>query len=417
MDMKELLDQVIQSRSPSNFSFYESIIEPKRTMHFLVIGGTHYDKGYFYGLHLAKIMHPLLKRILSYAGKAGLGVSGEKIDEEKFYFKVPEVFKHAGSHRLAELKGFLDGCKDAGVPFTDERGAGLAVAFFELNEAACCSSCAINSPVSTSDTYQINVSEFPFPIGAQNNSLIMLYFPQNEQGQRQDQAHFGLGFAGLLSGITGINEKGLTFGSIRSSFIRAPYNPLGVPFHYLMQDALQVSSNVKEMREYIQKQPRTNGYYATVSDPSATDDSLNLWILGPNLFHAYKPNEEIDQSILQNPKYTKYIPMEHCVYWMDMPVPGIEAGPDRAYAILQREKPFDDKKAIQLTKDLGSKFAVLSTVYNTTKMYGWVAFAKRKIPSQDDKYHYLDYKKFFASYEDFLNERHSSRFSRSLFNF
>lgn len=392
--------------SPQRFGYYEALVEKNRTIHFLIIGGTYYDKGYFYGKYLAAAFHQIIKNVLSFSKKIGLGATKEIFTKEKYLENIHAVHSRAGEHRLAELQGVVDGCREAGLPLNDDCDAALIMAFFELNEAACCSCCALNAPVSKKDTYQINTTEFPFPIACQDNPTLILFFPQDKTGARKGWARFSVGFTGLLAGLAAVNEKGVAYGSIRSSNIRDPYSSDGTPFLYLMDDAVEKASCVEEMRDVVSKHSRTNAYFVTVSDPLQTANSLNLWLLGHKVFKFYRSGEAIDLDTLQDPRYSQYTPLNNAVYWMDMPIPGIEAGPEKPCSIIQNNADLiDDTVALAMSKQMGSRYAIASSVFNTTKMHGWVAFGQKRIPSHLDHYHFIDLRELFNSYDELAQGR------------
>ena len=406
MQLKEYFsaEKIDCTTSPKNFGYHQKWEEGKRTTHFLMIAGTAYDKGYWYGRYLAQAIHHLNYYILKFSAKVGLGITQKKYTKEDYFKQGPRIFRKAPPELLSEFQGIVDGSKEAGFPFKDEREVTIVMTFFELNEAACCSACAIQPPLSLCDTLQINSTEFPFPVKEQDNPTIVTYFPQDLAGNRIKNAHVSLSFAGLLGGLSGINEKGLSYGFIRSSNINDPSYIEGTPIVTLLNSAMQNASVIKEAYEVIQSQKRTNSYFVIISDPKQSKNSLNLWFLGPTVFKAYESGEAIDHSLLTDPRYSQYTPLNNAVYWMDMPVPGIEAGPEKPYeAIKAIKEPIGNQQAMDICTFLGSRYSVVSSIFNSTQMQGWVAFANNKNPSHLDTFHYLDLDKIFSSYSHLYN--------------
>jgi len=388
--------------SPSKFSYYKNLQTEANPLHFFVIGGTYYDKGYAVGFTLGEYLNVFIRNIYRFVSKVGLGVEGNKLNKEKLLPLAKVIYSNVRYERILELQGFLDGCKHGGHPVEDERDIAMMLAYVELNDAACCSTIGVNFPGTTHDTYQINNLEYPFRFIFLNNPFACTFFPQNEKGERVDLAYFGLTYAGVPTVLGGMNEKGVSFGTIRSSNLKDPNSMEGTSTFYYMNDALRLSKDANEFIEYIKNVKRTNAYFAVIADSANQKDSLNLCFLGHNIFKRYLANEMIDQTILNDLKYGKYFPQENAVYWVDMPVPGIEAGPDKAYHLLKEQwKNIDNQQALAIVKKLASKYTIMSCVYNTTQQEVFFSFPVKKILAQDRNYFNLSLKQIFGSYSDF----------------
>ena len=92
----------------------------------------------------------------------------------------------------------------------------------------------------------------------EKNSVAIFYQPQN------GNAFVALSWPGICGVLTGMNEKGLTFGETSVGTVESSLN--GIPAFILFRQALQYSDTLYDAIRLIVSSSRTTGYTLTVSD-------------------------------------------------------------------------------------------------------------------------------------------------------
>lgn len=389
-------NELIYERSPNRSIEITMMPTDKVPVKLMVMSGTYYDRGFFYGLHHSQGIKHVIHKTDRFMTRIGLGREHIKSNKEEIFKKSPSVFSHVPLHYFEEIRGVIDGCIAAGNPLDDERDIVIYMTFFEMNEQTCCSMFGIQPPDSIGSTFHLNNSEYPYPTGFDEYPHCLLHHPQNGKGEKSGYSFFQASPPALMGSLTGINEKGLTFSQIRATFMKGGFSDEGIPYTYLIQDALRTCQNTNEAFELFKDKPKTNPKFYTVSDPQKRDDSVQLWFTAPEFMYKYKPGEMPDISLVTREDFAFYKPFDHSVYWLDMFAPGCILGSEKAYeAISKRIGRIDEREALEITKELGSRYLVLSILYDIDNKLVWFSGSYKRIPAHEREYLHLDLKKYF----------------------
>ncbi|OJU81972.1 MAG: hypothetical protein BGO10_03745 [Chlamydia sp. 32-24] len=362
----------------------------------LKVAGTYYDKGFSYGFHFSEAIKHNLQATFRFASRIGIGRVHQKVDKEAFQEKIFSLFKHVPFHYLEQMQGIIDGCKEKGNPLDNNLDLLIVVSFFEMNELMCCSMFGITPPASTDHTFHLANSEYPYRLGHDEYPVLIIHEPHNEHGEKVDHTFLNLGYASLTGSITGINEKGLAFSQIRATFLEGGFNPEGIPYPYLIEEGLRICNDVSEANELIKDKPKTSPKFYVVSDPNRSKKSVQLWFTAPEYFLCYKENEMPATSMIKEKLFAFYEPVPNAVYWLDMLAPKIAAGSEKAYYLIKNAwGHINHQKALEITKELGSRYLVLSALYDLDKLTIDFSFSYKRVPAHLRTYIHLELKELF----------------------
>ncbi len=389
------------SSSPNAFSRYEELLFKGRKIVVLVVSGTYYDMGRLYGTHFGgPIVNNHLNRLPALLRTIGhLHKRRDSIQEDlesarrSLLPSVPRKYKE-------EMRGIYDGCQEAGHPIEGIQVLEDFVAAIELGEREC-SMFAAQPPATPGDTYQLRDLDYYLDINFQEQPLVLIRIPQDEEGNAIEVPYVSIDY-GMPGGVlTGMNAHGVVISQIRGSFVDRPTME-GEPLVYLIQDVLSHCKTAEEAAGLLRSRRRATAYYLAISDPLQTPHSLKFLLIGPRLYHEVNHGEPIDVSLLSKEHLKFYEPLEGLVYWAEMEGGTVE-GTRRdllskdIYDLLRASwGKLAVEESLHIASALCNDASFLSVVFNLTAREAWIAFADKKTPAHQSGYFHMDLKRYFS---------------------
>ena len=363
---------------------------------FLQVKGTFYDSGFAIGFYHWEGIQSSINRVFKVLKRVGAGSAHKKLTNEELIEKAKSYHSNVPYHFLEKLRGVIDGCEAAGHPLENPADFISAIAYFEINEEFCCSMFAMNFPCTTDHTLHMSNSEYPFPVNYINYPLMMIFHPVDNEGKKLGHSYLSLGVAGVSGSITGINEKGLAISQIRASFLKGDISQTGIPYTYLLDEIFMSCSTAEQAITHLTNQPKTNPKYYIFSDNLNKTNSLKIAFTAPSYTKAWNANEMPEVSLISNKDFANYEPCLNAVFWADMATPEANHGPDKAYnKIYPNLGIIEEKKGLEITKSLGSKYLALSAFFNTTTFDIWLSYANASKSADNREYIHINLKKYF----------------------
>ncbi len=337
----------------------ETVGEGKDAIKKVIVGGTRYQMGYWYGRLLAEDVAGCIDAIMAYADQPD-----EAFQQAEAAMWNPAFFDTAAYDQ--ELQGMADGCAAGGHPEVTEQRLRWAQLVPDMSEYNCSLFSAWGDATAGGDLYQLRQLDWAMDAGVQDFPVVAIFEPVD--GHR----HAIIGFAGSL-GISGggMNEMGIAQSEIMGAF-DDPETLIGTPFPLLLRESLYHDATLSEALTRMQNAIRTNNYYYCISGPEGDGMEGRLLLTSNSRFDVYQDNESVDP----HPKYGAvfHTSFDDAVYWTrhngdrnDELYAAINAnygsiGKDASIAIAQACAAADG----------GS---LLSVIYNATQREFWVAFA------------------------------------------
>jgi hypothetical protein len=388
--------------SPRKFFCYEELFFNGRKIVVLVVSGTYYDMGRFYGAHFgAHIVTNSVERLPVLVRTIGrLHRRGAKIREDLDRARQT-LLPFVPCQYREELRGVYDGCREAEHRIEEIRVFEDFAVALELGEREC-SMFAAQPPATSGETYQLRDLDYFPSINFQEQPLVLIRIPQDDDGHAIEVPYVSIG-CGMPSGVvTGMNAHGVVISEIRGSFVDRP-TMQGEPLVHLIQDVLSQCRTAPEAVRLLRSRQRAAAYYLAISDPLQTPESLKFLLVGPRLFHEVNHGAPVDLSLLSKEHLKFYEPLDGLVYWSEMEG-GTVDGRRRdvlskdIYGLLKAAwGKLGVEECLHIARAVGNDASFSSVLFNSTALEAWIAVADTKTPAHKNGYFHLDLKPYFRS--------------------
>ncbi|NUN98868.1 MAG: hypothetical protein HUU16_22175 [Candidatus Omnitrophica bacterium] len=150
--------------------------------------------------------------------------------------------------------------------------------------------------------YHGRVLDYMTDIGLQNTAVVMVFEPEGHN------AWVSMGYAGLCSTVTAMNEKGLSFGEMGG---RGEGYLEGIPMTFMMREVVERFDTVKDALAWIKETPRTCEYFYVIAD-AKTKSMAGIASLAKKLAEE---RGEPDLTIIEPGQFDERLPspVEDCV--------------------------------------------------------------------------------------------------------
>lgn len=219
----------------------------------LHLSGDYYDIGYQHGVLLREMVKKNLMSIVDNQTELG------QTTEYKMYKMLrgamhTRLKPHIPQKYMDEMRGLADG---SGLTFQEVLTGNL------MPEAFHCSGIALfGRATHDGSLYHVRILDYMTSAGLQDMAVIMIVSPKG------GSTFMNVGYAGFLGSVTGMNDAQITIGEMGGAG-QGHYD--GMPMSFLIRDALERATTLKEAMEVFRDTPRTCEYYYVISDAKIPD--------------------------------------------------------------------------------------------------------------------------------------------------
>lgn len=232
----------------------------------LYLKGTPYERGFQHGVLLKE---QIQRNIATYIDQPKSDIPDRV---ESFAQNISLLMSFVPQHFKEEMQGLADG---SGVPLKKIITLNLFPEMFH------CSGITVYGGASKNGVlYHARVLDYSVGKNLQTTAVLQIVKPSD------GHCFLNVSYAGFIGSITGMNEEKIALGEIGG----LGYGQWsGVPMAFLLRDVLQFTASIDEIKDYLQKTPRTCEYYYVFSD-GKTDESVGVYATHTQL-QFFKPGQ------------------------------------------------------------------------------------------------------------------------------
>jgi isopenicillin-N N-acyltransferase like protein len=348
--------------------FSEIVGEGDDQIEVVVVSGTPHEMGYSLGKHLKVQALQCLQQYLDAAFKANSVLINPDNLSRAWETNLPFMDKRF----LEEMEGFSQG---SGIDMELLRHV-HAITF--IAPYACSGVCAWGKATVDGELYQIRNLDYSTDAGLQKHPVIVIYKPD------KGIAHANITYAGILYSHSGINARSIVLGEKgESPFDEYPYDLKGKHFTILFRELLYDAKSLADVERTIEHSPLVKRYYLFAGDGKLKDDAAVKYLLStpdPVKLHKWADNAPNDTLVPQTFDDITYETMKNnlCCKFLE-----------ENYGNLNADK------MIRLSKLVAANENLVDIVYNATTLEVYVSNATGNEPASQQKYVYVDLKKYF----------------------
>ncbi len=224
--------------------------KPSRVIH---LEGSPYEMGFQHG--------QLLKEEIDLNLAAFIDLKHVRFPDRRTSFKdqVPKMMQYIPSAYLEEMQGVADGSKTS---FEEILMLNLFPEMFH------CTGLTVKGDMTTDGSlYHVRVLDYSVGKNLQQTAVLIIAKPDN------NIPFINVSYAGFIGSVTGMNAKKIAIGEIGGG----GYGEWdGMPMTFLMRQILEQASNLEEVKEILEREPRTCEYYYVISDGN-NDESIGVY--------------------------------------------------------------------------------------------------------------------------------------------
>jgi hypothetical protein len=257
--------------------------------------GTPEEMGKQHGEMLKDAVHYNMHRTLH-----GVGFMHTVETGEWFPTQLAKVWKDQEQYIPERFIREIDAVADtAGIPREWGRSVNVFPELFHCSGLALCGKATVGGAL-----YHGRVLDYMTQIGLQNTAAIMVFEPSD------GNAWMSVGYAGMCSTVTAMNEKGLAMGEMGGGGVGYVD---GIPMSLMMREIMERFETTEEALNWMKETPRTCEYFYVLSDAKTKNmagiasysaklakerGTDNLQIIRPGTVHELLPHPFEDAVLM-----------------------------------------------------------------------------------------------------------------------
>jgi len=218
-----------------------------------LLAGSPEEMGYQHGVLLGEQVRAMSEKVIVLASAA------DTVREKNpFSGSIQKAFERTKPYTppryLKELEGLAKGAK---LPVATAQAVNVFPELFH------CSGFALaGKATADGELLHGRVLDYMTGVGLQDNAIVFVCKPEGQN------AFVNVGYAGFIGSVTGMNEKGISFGEMGG---RGEGHWDGVPMGYLMRMGMEQAGTLDEAVKIFREAKRTCQYYYVIADGNRRD--------------------------------------------------------------------------------------------------------------------------------------------------